>query len=172
MKKIVFIFCLLTSLAYAQNPTATAQKSNSEWDVLDKTFISLVEAFTKGDQVKFIALSLSKVECEQCAEAGEYNPSGFFVPAADYFEGASKSFTKSAIYRALAKRGYGFSSVVIKNLKIPGLPANSKETRVYDVWVDTYLPNELSKGHPGTRQAFRFVKLNGKFKFYSITATN
>jgi len=169
MKRIAFIFCLLTSLIYAQEPAA--QKNSSEWDVLDKTFISIIESLTKANQAKFVALSLSKIECEECAEAGDYNPGAFFVPAADLYTSISTNFTKSAIYRALSKHGYTFSSAILKNAKPGHLPSGSKDLKVYDVWIDTYLPDELSKGHKGTRHAFRFVKLNGKFKLYGITST-
>lgn len=165
MKRLAIVFFFISGIALAQN--TPAKPAANEWDVLDKAFISLIEALTKGDQAKFVAVSLSKIECAECAEAGDYNPNAFFVPAGEYFGSIAKGFKQSALYKALAKRGYGFSSALMKNMTVPGLK-NSKEVKVYDVWVDTYLPGELSKGHPGMRQAFRFVKVNGKFKFYGI----
>ena len=42
--------------------------------------------------------------------------------------------------------------------------------KIYEVWVDTYLAGEWSKGHPGTIHSFQFVKINGKFTFYGLTS--
>ncbi|MFP9098336.1 hypothetical protein ACLI09_04720 [Flavobacterium sp. RHBU_24] len=170
MKQIVFIFCLFTTFTWSQ--TAPAKKGAGEWDQLDKTFISLIEALTKANEANFIALSAKQIECTECAEAGTYTGAGYYVDPYDFYDGISKSFTKSAIFKALSSRGYGFSAVTLKGLKVPYLPAaTAKGLKVYDVWIDTYLPGEVSKGHPGTRHTFRFIKTGNKFVFFGLAST-
>jgi hypothetical protein len=169
MERFVFIFCLLTTFAYSQS--TTAKKTPGEWDQLDKTFISLIEALTKADEAKFISLSAKQIECAECAEAGTYTGAGYYVEAYDFYDGISKAFTKSAIFKALSVRGYGFSAATFKGLKPPYMTASAaKGLKVYDVWVDTYLPDEVSKGHPGTRHTFRFIKVGGKFIFFGLSS--
>ena len=169
MKRIVFVFCLFTTFAWSQS--TPAKKKVGEWDELDKTFISLVEALTKANEGNFISLSAKEIECAECAEAGTYTGAGYYVEAYDFYDGISKNFTKSAIFKALSARGYGFTAATLKGLKPPYLPANTaKGLKVYDVWVDTYLPDEVSKGHPGTRHTFRFIKVGSKFIFFGLSS--
>lgn len=169
MKQLVFILCLFTTFAWSQTPPA--KKSAGEWDVLDKTFISLIEALTKANEAKFISVSAKQIECAECAEAGTYTGAGYYVDAYDFYDGISKNFTKSAIFKALSARGYGFSAATLKGLKPPYLPASTaKGLKVYDVWVDTYLPNEVAQGHPGTRHTFRFIKVGGKFILFGLSS--
>ena len=169
MKRFAFIFCLFTAFAFAQ--TTPAKKTAGEWDELDKTFISLIESLTKANEAKFLSLSAKSIECTECAEAGTFTGAGYYVDAYDFYDGISKSFNSSAIYKALSKRGYEFSAATLKGLRPPYLPASTaKGLKVYDVWVNTYLPGEISKDHKGTRHSFRFIKVGGKFVFFGLAS--
>lgn len=176
MKKLTVLFCLfVVAVASAQNakskPAAKSNASANDWDQLDQTFIKLVDALVTNDKVKFTSLSLREVDCVDCVGPTEYQGGGAFVPAEFFLAVIGKNFTGSPVYQAMAKKGYSFSSIVIKDFKPKVLPRDyPKDLKLYEVWVETYRPNEFSKGHKGTSHSFRFVKINGKFLFYGLTS--
>lgn len=168
MKKITYLFLLFISIsAFAQTP----QKKSTEWDALDQTFLKVIQSLIKEDKQAFLQLSLNSVDCPDCPEVDGFTKDGAYLPADVFFFITSEFFTKSPIYKALSTRGYTFTSATIKKYKAPATGNIAKDTKVYDVWVDTYLPNQLAKGHKGTGHSFRFVKINGKFKFIGLLAS-
>ncbi len=183
LKKIIFIL-LIHGCAFAQTKkaapaktTAIAEKKQdaqpkiSEWDALDKVFIDLVDALVKGDRAKFESLSMKEVDCVDCVGPTEVTKEGAFVPAGFFFAVIGKKFTESPVYLAMAKKGYSFSSIVVQNFKPHVMPKDyPKDLKLYEVWVETYKPGEFSKTHKGTSHSFRFVKVNGKFRFYGLTS--
>jgi hypothetical protein len=171
MKRNIALIALFIGLSlYAQNkPAASGVKQ--DWDLLDETFITLIQALEKGNEASFKSVSLANLDCVDCVGPTEYSQGGVFVPSGFFFAVISKNFTASPVYKALSKKGYSFSSVTVKNFRPPILPKTfPKDTKFYEVWVETYKPGELSKNHTGTSHSFRFVKVNGKFKFYGLTS--
>lgn len=168
---IIFLFVAMGSLQ-AQNKSAASKKAPSEWDQLDATFVTLIQALEKGDKASFLAASLKNVDCVDCVGSTELTTEGaVYVPAEFFFAVISKDFTKSPVYLAMAKKGYSFSSVVVKDFRPSNMPKDSpKDLKLYEVWVETYKPGELNKYHKGTSHSFRFVKVNGKFRFYGLTS--
>lgn len=166
MKKLVYLFLLVTTTTtLAQTP---AKKAN-EWDALDQTFIKLVESLTKKQKQAFLQISLLNVECADCPEVDGFTKEGASLPASIFYDQTSGYFSQSAIYKALASRGYTFASGVIKKYKAPEAPASTaKDLKVYDVWVRTYLPGQISKDHKGGSHAFRFIKKDGKYRFFGL----
>ena len=179
MKYLAVVFILICNVGFAQKKTAktqkpstsVAQKTTSEWDELDKTFIAFIKALETKDDASYTSLSLKEVDCAECPGAGELGDLTHFVPAQVFYITVATDFTVSPVYKALIKRGYAFNSMILKDFKPSFLPQNSaKDLKVYEVWVQTYKPNELSKGHKGTSHAFQFVKVNGAFKFFGLTS--
>lgn len=172
MKKIVIV-CFLFScfFASAQKSTKAAKASASEWDKLDETFIAFIDALVKNDKAAFKAISYPAVDCIDCVGKPEFNKEGYFVTADIFYLNIANNFVNSPVYKALASRGYTFSIVEIKDFKPKILPKDYPQNLIlYEVWVPTYLVDELSKGHPGTSHAFQFIKINGKFRFYGLTS--
>ncbi|WP_146185919.1 hypothetical protein [Flavobacterium album] len=173
MKTFTLLLCLLSfGIATAQqNPAPVKATTQKEWDELDKNFIALVDALVKGDKTKFLALSCKEVDCVDCVGAVEAAKGAVFVPAEFYFTVISQKFTESPVYKAMAKKGYSFSSVIVENFKPKVVPKDyPKDLKIYEVWVETYKKDEFAKGHPGTSHSFRFIKINGKFRFYGMTS--
>ncbi len=185
MKKLVLLVLLVSFGISAQtkkntqapkNKTATEAKENtaakeSDWDALDKTFIQLIDALVKGDRAKFESLSIKEVDCVDCVGPTEVSSEGAFVPSGFFFAVIGKKFTESPVYKAMAAKGYSFSSIVVKDFKPRVMPRDyPKDLKLYEVWVETYKPGEFSKTHKGTSHSFRFVKVNGKFRFYGLTS--
>jgi hypothetical protein len=187
MKNLMILFFLLLSLTAAaqtkknttagKRPAASAEKKetpeskNNDWDALDKSFIEFIDALVKGDKAKFTQLSLSDVDCVDCVGPTEITSEGAFVPSGFFFAVIGQKFTESPVYLAMAKKGYSFSSIIIKDFKPRVMPRDyPKDLKLYEVWVETYKPGEFAKNHKGTSHSFRFVKINGKFKFYGLTS--
>lgn len=184
MKHIVFSLLLLCNFAFAQKPAsktkkaatpakpaAAPKKEASEWDELDKTFIAFFSALESKDKAAYTALSLKQVDCAECPGGGEQGSYSHFVPAEVFYITVAEDFKKSPVYKALVKRGYAFNTMILKDFKPAFLPKDApNDLKVYEVWVQTYKPDELSKGHNGTNHAFQFIKVNGSFKFFGLTS--
>jgi hypothetical protein len=172
MKKFILCFLLVATAGLAQTKTSKpAKASQSEWDKLDKAFISLVDALVKNDKPAFKAISYPAVDCIDCVGKPEFNKEGYFVTADIFYLNIANNFINSPVYKAIAKRGYTFSTITIEDFKPKILPRDyPKDLQLYEVWVPTYIKGELSKTHPGTSHAFQFIKVNGEFKFYGLTS--
>lgn len=173
MKKLTLLFCLLTfGIGHAQlNPDPVKATTQAEWDSLDKEFIKLVEALQKADKAAFLALSCKEVDCVDCVGSNESAKGAVFVPAEFFFIVISQKFTESPVYKAMAAKGYSFSSVIVENFRPKVVPKDyPKDLKIYEVWVETYKPGELSKNHQGTSHSFRFIRINGKYRFYGMTS--
>lgn len=172
MKKF-FIFCLLLAVGtgFSQNNVQSEKTDKSEWDALDKVFIKLIESLLQEDKNAFKTVCYGAVDCIDCVGKPEFNEAGNFVTSEVFYLNIAKNFDKSPVYKALVKRGYTFSTIIIKDFKSKYLPTNyPKDLKLYEVWIPTYLANELSEGHPGSSHAFQFVKINGEFKLYGMTS--
>jgi hypothetical protein len=172
MKKIALIFFLsVITFTHAQTKSKKQAKAPTEWDQLDKAFIAVIKALESADNASFLQLSLREVDCVDCVGATEVTKEGAFVPAGFFYAVISQKFTESPVYKAMVKKGYSFSSITLKDFKPKVMPRDyPKDLKLYEVWVETYRPDELSKGHKGTSHSFRFVKVNGQFKFYGLTS--
>ncbi|MGV3459495.1 MAG: hypothetical protein ACO1N9_03455 [Flavobacterium sp.] len=166
---VLALFCF--NITLAQKPAPKKAASN-DWDELDKNFVQLIDALVKGDKAKFLSLSMKEVDCVDCVGAMDAAPDGtMFVPAEFFFAVIGQKFDQSPVYKAMAKKGYSFSSIILKDFKPKVIPRDSpKDLKLYEVWVETYYPGEFSKTHKGTSHSFRFVKINGKFRFYGLTS--
>lgn len=150
---------------------SAATSTAAEWDELDKTFIAFFKALETQNKQSFLSMSLKMVDCAECPASGEADDVTHFVAPEIFYITVASDFKKSPVYKALIKRGYAFSSMELKDFKPAFLPKDGpKDLKVYEVWVQTYKPDEVSKGHKGTSHAFQFVKVNGVFKFFGLTS--
>ena len=184
MKYLVVTLLLFCNMAWAQKPATKTKKSTtttkakvpvqkaaSEWDDLDKTFLAFIKALENKDQAAYNTIALKQVDCSECPGGGEQGAYSHFVPSEVFYITVAEDFKISPVYKALAKRGYAFNSMILKDFKPSFLPKDApQDLKVYEVWVHTYKPDELSKGHQGTSHAFQFVKVNGNFKFFGLTS--
>lgn len=153
------------------NTTVSTATTAAEWDALDKVFVAFFKALESQNKQSFSSISLKQVDCAECPASGEAGDVTHFVPAEVFYITVASDFKKSPVYKAITKRGYAFNSMILKDFKPEFLPKDApKDLKVYEVWVQTYKPDELSKGHKGTSHAFQFVKVNGVFRFFGLTS--
>lgn len=172
MKKLGIVLALFCfQMAFCQKP-APKKGTATDWDELDKSFVELVDALLQGNKAKFLSLSAKEVDCVDCVGSMEVAADGtMFVPAEFFFAVIGQKFDQSPVYKAMAKKGYSFSTIILKDFKPKIMPKDSpKDLKIYEVWIETYYPGEFSKTHKGTSHSFRFVKVNGKFRFYGLTS--
>lgn len=171
MNKFVILIILFSFLTASAQDNTKRAVTKEEWDLLDKKFVALVDALLKNDKPAFFALSLREVDCIDCVGRPEFNNEGYFVPASIFYLNIANNFDASPVYKAMVNRGYIFDCIKIKGFKPRNLPKDyPKDLVLYEVWVPTYLANELSKGNKGASHGFQFVKINGDFKFYGLTS--
>lgn len=164
----IFI-CSITG--FAQQTNTPVKVTKQEWDKLDKVFVALIDALVNNNTAAFNKLAYPVIDCIDCVGTPEFNNRGYFVTRDVFYLNIATNFTKSPVYKAVAKRGYTFSAILLKGYRPKYLPDDYPEDlTLYEVWIPTYLANELSKGHPGTSHAFQFVKINGEFKLFGMTS--
>jgi hypothetical protein len=77
----------------------------------------------------------------------------------------------SPLYKAIKEKGCTASLQIFKDFKTGNLPKRYPEDlHLYELWIQTYKPNEWTAGHKGQSHAFQFVKVNNKFRFYGVTS--
>ena len=115
-------------------------------------FPKLIQALKTNDLNYIKKVSASKIACDYCDKR--------FISIDNLMKSEFKNFTNSKILSAYDKRGY---SVLQENFEIDG-------KKLYCAWIQTFLPEELEKGHEGGSIGFQFIKIGGKFKFYGLTS--
>lgn len=175
MKNIIFIACLLCfrGFAYAQGNTNTLPKISTKDSVnVEKAFMRLVNAIEQKETDRVIAACLIEVECISCmGDEITFQEEGYFVSAATFARCATADITKSIINLNLKLKKHYIQCSLIKNFKPHSLPKNyPKNLMLYEVWIQTLLPDEGEIGHEGASQGFQFVKINGDFKLYRLTS--
>lgn len=181
MKYLIIAFMLIATPGFAQKKKPVAKpattkstpvKKATEWDELDKTFVAFIKSLENKDKMTFDNIALVKVDCAECPGSGEQGDITHYVPSDVFYITVAEDFKLSPVYKALINRGYAFNSMVLKGFKPSFIKdgSDSKDLKVYEVWVPTYKPDELSKGHPGSSHAFQFVKVHGEFRFFGLTS--
>ena len=170
-KNIVLKLLLLISLTLnAQVESEMEYKKVSPKDSVDvsKAFQKLFNAIENKDKKVFLELTLNKVDCANCSNTMKMVD---YVSNKDLYKNQFKNFENSAVYKAFKKRGYHISCMEIKDYKPENLPkSDSKDLILFEVWIQTYLPNEWAEGQEGQSNTFQFVKINNEYKLYGLSS--
>jgi hypothetical protein len=122
-----------------------------------------------GKNIKTLKkLSLNQVYCQPCAiQTG----TGDLVTADAFAKNIFSTLTKTKLWSALKTGKHLIVTEKIKNYKPLNLDVpNNQALEVYDVWFVTKgLPDKI-KGFESQRYAFQFVKQQGRYKFFGLTA--
>jgi hypothetical protein len=113
-------------------------------------------------------LSLNQVYCQPCAiQAG----TGDLVTADAFAKNMLTYLPKTKLWNSIKTSKHLIVTEQIKkykplNLNVP----DNKPLEVYDVWYVTKGTSDKIKGFESQRYAFQFVKQQGKYKFFGLTA--
>lgn len=140
--------------------------SSADSITIDKTWTKFKLAIDEGDTAAVRGLSFRKVDCELCTKS-----LNSVVPIDTFIIGNMNQLLTSPIWKAVHKREYHLSQRTFYNCKL-GIVPNSlgQNVEVYEVWIETYKPNEYVEGHEGQNHMFQFVRLNGEFKFHGMSS--
>ena len=151
MKRFFLLFILVTfyNCGFSQSLTNTDSSDSLQITLLFPKFIKTIES---RNLRAFKNISRSNIVCDYCDEKS--------VTIGNIFTKQFKDFKNSKILSAYKTRGY---SIYKENYEI-------NKRKLYCVWIETYIQNELQKGHEGGSIGFQFIKVNDKFKFYGLTS--
>lgn len=179
MCRIQLILLLLLTVASWKT---LAQESETTWErVATKDSIELAKYFKKFQKAFDLEnhqairdLSLTGIDCDLCITS-DYDlsepPEDDILPIDTFLLKNVKNILESKMWEALKERGYKLSLHKITNYRTSNLPQNyGGLLELYELWIQTFLPNEWAEGHEGQSHAFQFVKLENQFKFYGITS--
>jgi hypothetical protein len=140
---------------------------NSFW----KDFLFAIE---NKDTSEIRKLSLPQIDCDLCLtiDYKNYSPPDDYIISIDTFLLKNiYDLTKSQLWKAIKLNRCHQDLAVIYDFPRRNLPYDyGKDLILYEMWVQTYKPNEWVKGHEGQSHAFQFVKYKNEYKFYGMTS--
>lgn len=154
-------FMCLT-LAGSANDSFTVSKEDSI--LLDNALVQLVESIEADKMLVVKGLSAEKIYCVMCVweiDKKQAMHHSYMVPIDSFIKRWHNDFAQSPVLKQYHKRGYSLSILPAEQYA----PESKDAPDIYEAWIQTYLPDEMMPGHKGWRQAFQFVKVDGKFKF-------
>ena len=169
---LVFVFTLVSSIAFAQQDGEMKflEMDKADSIEIDKTFKKFIGAIENKDAETIKRISLSEIDCDLCSDR-KYPKKDYYIPIKKFIKQAFKTYVDSPLAQAVKTRGYRSIVRFIPNSKPQILPSNfGNDLTIYELYVQTYKPNEWMLGHEGQSHAFQFVKVNGEFKFYGMTS--
>ena len=166
----VFALVSLVTFGQKEDEMQFLKMDKSDSIEIDKTFQNLIKAIETKDAEKIKQISLPEIDCDLCSDQ-KYSKKDYYIPIQKFIKQAFKTYVNSPLAKAVETRGYRPMVRFIPNYKPRILPANySKDMTIYELFVQTYKPNEWMPGHEGQSHAFQFVKVNGEFKLFGMTS--
>jgi hypothetical protein len=177
MKNLLFtlIFSLVSFFAFAQNNEKEKWHRLSIADSIEiqKTWTLFKNSIVKEDYENLKKLSLKVIECDICLDRNNDKapPKNYYVSIETFIKQSSRIFKESPFSNAIKTRGYNSAVRTILNYKPRNLPKDyGKDFTIYELYIQTFRPNEWAKNHEGQTHAFQFVKVKGEFKLYGLTS--
>jgi len=150
------------------------RKSNPSDSIeLHKAWTFFLKAIENQDTKKIKETSLKNIDCALCISSDNNNEPeiDYIIPVDTFIYQSYKNFMESPVLKAIKTRGVKNSEIHISDYKPRNLPKSyGKNLILFEIVVQTYLPNEWAPGHEGQSHIFQFVKINKEFKFYGLTS--
>lgn len=171
---MLLVFFLSSFWAHAQTECPKLSKTDSIG--ITQTFESFIRAIENDEKDKILDFCLSDIDCIDCIDldsthSAKFMEEGYFVSKSEFCEKTLSTFLLSPVYKALKKKD--FTSLVwlliISTQKIYH-KINGHDLTLYEVWIQTFSPNEWAEGHEGQSNAFQFVKIKNDFKLFGLTS--
>jgi hypothetical protein len=158
----------ITVVAQQQAETKSRKIEKADSIQLSKTWTQFLTALEQRDNSTIKKMSLNRISCDLCKD-NDPNYSDVFVAIDTFINQTNRIFLTSPLYKAIRKRGVGYSILNIADFKPGNIPkSTSKDLRLFEIWVITYVADEWAKGHEGQSHAFQFIKTEHGFKFYGL----
>ena len=116
-------------------------------------------------------LSLPSIDCDLFQPMDtrpEQNPN---ISIDTFLNEFYERFPDFKLWRAVKTKKYHMTTEpAIYSGQINIKSKRNKSLMLYYIWYLVFEPNEVAKGYEGQSEAFQFMKINGKFKFYGMTS--
>lgn len=176
MKSIVVLlfFLFRNLLSYSQTKGEMEYRKIGVNDSikLSNIWTTFFKALESNDIKEIKRNSLKEINCSLCIDKDNNDPSeDNIIPIDTFINHTSTIFIDSPLFRAIKKGRIHFAELMIPDYRTRNLPKSyGKDLVVFEIWIQTYLPNEWVEGHEGQSHGFQFVKINNNFKFYGLTS--
>jgi hypothetical protein len=148
-----------------------SKKDSIALDIYWKDFLLAIE---NKDTSEIRRLSLDEIDCDLCLtiDYENYTPKDdYIIPIDTFLLKNIYDLTESQLWKAIKLNRCHQGLCVFYNFLRRNLPGDyGKDLKLYEIWVQTYKPNEWVEGHEGQSHAFQFVKYKNEFKFYGMTS--
>jgi hypothetical protein len=177
MKKLSLLWFLLIiiSKSYGQNlePTKLSYKDSIE---LTNTWKKFKSALEKRNTKTLHQMALKIVHCDMFQNPNpntSYNQDIYnsYISFNKFLAQFYHELPKLKLWIVMKTKKYHIDVSNAIDFHPPNIKYQKKHSlKIYDIWYLTFEPNEIAKGHEGESEAFEFVKINGRFKFYGLTS--
>lgn len=170
----ILTIIILSTLTYGQEESEMEFFDLNIQDSLklDTNWTELISAIRENNSEKIKELSLAQIVCDICVNSNytNENPDNL-IPVDTFINMVFTELIGSQLWKAINERSYSTVKRVIPEYWTSNLPEYFKpDLTVYELWIQTYKPNEWVEGHEGQSHGFQFVLIDRKFKLYGITS--
>jgi hypothetical protein len=164
---LILTFLTLTSSGQEMEVIKINSKDSVDLEVVWKQFAKgLLSKDTNGLR----QLSLNLVDCSSCISRNTL-PEDYFVPIDTFLFQAFHHLSDSKLLSVIRTKKYHFLTNRIPNYQPRSIKnRGGTDLTIYEVWYNTYEPNEWAKGHEGQSHCFEFVKVDERYKFYGLSS--
>lgn len=164
----IAIICCISTLSFGQLDSNFVFKKMSKSDSMD--FIPFWNEFnlfiSQSDTNKIRLNSLQNIKCDICSNSDKQ-----YVTIDTILANSFLTIKTSQLYKAIQQKRINFNQRQQKNIDTTITPKSyGKTLKTFEVWIQTYLPNEFANGHEGQSHCFQFIKHNGNYKLFGITS--
>jgi hypothetical protein len=172
MKNLSLVVCLffvsLTLYSQDLQPVKLRYKDSIE---LSSVWIRYKNALANRDIHLLHNLSLKIVDCDIFQTPDPIHPQNPNISIDTFLHEFYAALPTMKLWRVMKTKKYHMEveRALYSNTTDVTFQKN-KSLMIYSIWYVTFEPNEIAKGHEGESEAFQFVKIKGKFKFYGLTS--
>ncbi|MCB0700347.1 MAG: hypothetical protein H6551_05580 [Chitinophagales bacterium] len=125
----------------------------------------VMTAIEQRDTLLLKSVSLGEVDCVMCVNRWTL-PKNYLVPIDTFIKQSFDEIPGSRIANAYHTRPLHITVLTPEMYS----PIRESNQPIYEVWVQTLLPDEWVEGHEGASHAFWFKRLSDEFKFCGMTS--
>src|SRR6185312_6088446 len=173
MKKVfIFGFVILMCQSTLAQQLIASKLSYKDSLAVSKALYSFKNALSKKDIFLLRSFSLRTVQCDlfdqEPIPSSNYNP---FISINTFLKQFYHGFPNTKLWMAITTKNCHLSVEVIENFHPKNIQfLNKRDLVIYEIWYVVWEPNEIAKGHEGASDAFEFIKVGKRFKFYGMTS--
>lgn len=172
---LILVLLFIGSALYGQELQHFNSRSKDKIAV-NKTWKKFKKALECKDKKNLRLLSLKRVDCDLFQapppeDSHEQDIANSYISIDTFLVRFYADLPKLKLWSVMKYKKYRIGEIAYNDFHPPNIQyQKSKSFKVSCIWYTIFEPNEITKGDEGESEAFEFVKINGKFKFYGLTS--